>query len=67
MPRLPRLTAKQIIKELRRHGFILDHVTGSHYIFFNPSSKRRVTVPYHTKNLPIGTLKSIVREAGIEI
>ncbi|MBI5023106.1 MAG: type II toxin-antitoxin system HicA family toxin [Candidatus Magasanikbacteria bacterium] len=66
MPRLPRLTSKQVIQLLKQNDFLLDHVTGSHYIFYNTSSGRRVTVPYHTKDLPIGTLKSILRESCLE-
>ncbi len=66
MPRLPSLTSKQVIQLLKQNDFLLDHVSGSHYIFYNPTNKKRVTVPYHTKDLPVGTLKSIIREAGIE-
>lgn len=66
MPKTPRLTSKQVIKLLETNGFILDHVSGSHYVYYHPSSKRRAVVPYHTKNLPIGTLKSILRSAEIE-
>jgi predicted RNA binding protein YcfA (HicA-like mRNA interferase family) len=29
-PRLPRLTAKQLIKKLKEHGYILDASEGSH-------------------------------------
>lgn len=67
MPKTPRLNSKEAINLLKSNGFVLDHVTGSHYIFYNEQHKRRVTVPYHTKDLPIGTLKSILREAGIKI
>jgi predicted RNA binding protein YcfA (HicA-like mRNA interferase family) len=66
MPRLARLTSKQVIKLLRKNGFVLDHVTGSHYIFYQPQKKKRVVVSYHTKNLPLGTLKSILREGEVE-
>ena len=66
MPKTPRLTSKQVIKLLEQSGFILDHVSGSHYVFYHPIFKRRVVVPYHTKNLPIGTLKSILRMAEID-
>jgi len=67
MPKTPRLTSKQVIKILESNGFVLDHVSGSHYIFYRAVDKRRAVVPYHTKNLPIGTLKSILRSAEIEI
>lgn len=67
MPKLPRLTSRKIIRLLEKHGFQLDHTTGSHYIFYSPENKRRVTVPYHAKDLPIGTLHSILKQAEISI
>ncbi len=67
MPKTPRLTSKQVIKILESNDFILDHVSGSHYVFYRASDKKRAVVPYHTKSLPIGTLKSILRSAEIEI
>ncbi|OGH71173.1 MAG: hypothetical protein A2921_03135 [Candidatus Magasanikbacteria bacterium RIFCSPLOWO2_01_FULL_43_20b] len=66
MPKTPRLTSKQVIKLLQENGFILDHVSGSHYVFYQPLPEKRAVVPYHSKNLPIGTLKAILRAAGLE-
>ena len=65
MPRALRLTAKQVIKLLKENDFELDHVSGSHYIFYHPVSRKRATVPYHSKTLPMGTLKSILRAAEL--
>ena len=65
MPKLPRLTSKRVIAVLRKRGFILDHVTGSHQIFYHPLQKQRVTVPFHTRDLPIGTLHAIIKQSGI--
>lgn len=64
-PKLRSLTAKQIIKLLKLRGFRLDHTTGSHYIFYRAIDRKRVTVPYHSKDLPKGTLLSILKQAGI--
>ena len=66
MPKTPRLTSKQVIKLLKKEGFILDHVSGSHYVFYHPVDGRRAVVPYHEKDLPIGTLKAILRSVGLE-
>ena len=66
MPKLPALTSRKVIKLLKIHGFIEDHTTGSHIIFYHPEFKRRVTVPFHTSDLPKGTLLSILRMAGLE-
>ncbi len=65
MSSLPTLTPKKIIKIIEDKGFILDSVKGSHYIFYNPDAKRRVVVPLHNSDLPIGTLMEILKQAGI--
>ena len=66
MPKLIVLSPKQIIKILYKQGFQLDHSTGSHFIFYHLESKRRVVVPCHKKDLPKGTLLSIIKQAGFE-
>ncbi len=65
MPKLPRQTPQKIIKILEDRGFVLDRTKGSHQIFFHPESKRRAVVPVHRKDLPVGTLIEILKEAGI--
>lgn len=65
MPKLPSITSKKLIKILKSFGFQLDHSTGSHFIFYNPKTKKRSVVPYHRQDLPKGTIMSILREAGI--
>jgi len=65
MPKLAGITPKKLVKILKELGFKLDHTTGSHFIFYQPATKRRAVVPVHTKDLPRGTLMSILREAGI--
>ncbi len=65
MPKLPVVTPKKLIKVLKEFGFQLDHSAGSHFIFYNPKTKKRAVVPYHLKDLAKGTLFSILKEAGI--
>lgn len=66
MPRLPRLNGKKVVKILEKNGFLLDHTGGSHFVFRNQKNKRRVTVPVHNKELPPGTLLSILKQAGLD-
>ena len=54
MPKLPPLTPKQILSILKKEGFEIDHITGSHYILYHPVTKARVTLPFHRKELPKG-------------
>ncbi len=65
MPKIPSYSPKQLLKILKKKGFEIDHVTGSHYILYHSITKQRVTLPYHTKDLPKGTLFSILRQAEI--
>lgn len=65
MPKLKVITSKKIIIILQKNGFEIDHVTGSHYIFYNKINKKRVTIPFHGKDIAKGTLLSIIRSAGL--
>jgi len=66
MPRLPRLTAKQIISILEKRGFKLVRQSGSHKIFRNSEGKR-TTVPFHdNKILHPKVLSSILKDTEIE-
>ncbi len=65
--RLPALTPKDVYRILTRAGFTLHHTTGSHYILKHPQKPLRVTIPWHTKDLKLGTLRSIIEQAGFTV
>ncbi|HCA67396.1 MAG: hypothetical protein A2249_02210 [Candidatus Jacksonbacteria bacterium RIFOXYA2_FULL_44_7] len=65
--KLPVPGSKETIKKLQKVGFIIDHQTGSHVILIHPALKRRVTVPYHHKDIKKKTIKSIIDQAGLTI
>jgi predicted RNA binding protein YcfA (HicA-like mRNA interferase family) len=64
MPKLPAVKPREVIRFLERNGFVLDHAPGSHFIYYHPLSKRRAVVPKHNRDVPKGTLVSLLREAG---
>ncbi|PIR04959.1 MAG: hypothetical protein COV57_01660 [Candidatus Liptonbacteria bacterium CG11_big_fil_rev_8_21_14_0_20_35_14] len=66
MSKKPSLNFRKVVKIIKEAGFELDHTSGSHYVFYNPVSKMRVVVPYHNKDLPKGTLITILKQAGIK-
>jgi predicted RNA binding protein YcfA (HicA-like mRNA interferase family) len=67
MPKLPRLTAREIIAALEKVGFALVRQSGSHAIYKNGAG-RRVTVPVHaSKVLHPKLLKSILRDADLTV
>lgn len=68
MSRLPGMTYREVIHRLRAMGFIFDRpAKGSHEIWYNPQTHRRTTVPCHPGTLPRGTLRAIIREAGVGV
>jgi predicted RNA binding protein YcfA (HicA-like mRNA interferase family) len=62
----PSLTPKDIVRIIKQKGFVLDRSRGSHQIWLHPVSRMRVIVPMHNKDIPTGTLFSILKQAGIE-
>lgn len=65
MPKLPRLTAREIAAVLQRIGFSLARQSGSHQIYKNAAGKR-ATVPFHaSKVLHPKVLRSILRDAEL--
>jgi predicted RNA binding protein YcfA (HicA-like mRNA interferase family) len=65
MPKLPRLTARQIIAVLEKLGFTLSRQSGSHRIYRNVTGKH-VTIPFHgSKVLHPKVLSSVLRDAGL--
>lgn len=67
MPKLPVIKPKEAIRVVKKIGFILDHVSGSHYVYYNPAKTRRVTIPFHNRPLKRQTLKSIIKDSGLSV
>ena len=68
MTRLPALTYREVIARLRQAGFVFDRqAKGSHEIWYNPATHRRITVPNHPGAIPRGTLHAIIQEAGLSV
>jgi len=64
---LPVLRPRLVVAALRRAGFVVHHQTGSHAILKHAATARRVTVPMHNRDLKPGTLRAIIREAGMSV
>jgi predicted RNA binding protein YcfA (HicA-like mRNA interferase family) len=59
-------SGREIVKALRRVGFVVDHQRGSHIFLHNLTRNISVTVPLH-KELKKGTLNSILKKAGLTL
>jgi len=67
MGRLSGFNYRQIIKRLRAFGFVFDRqAAGSHELWHNEQTDRYTTIPNHPGELPEGTLRAILKQAGIE-
>lgn len=62
MPKL--LSSKEIIKVLERQGFVSVSQRGSHAKF--PKGSHTVVLPTPKKEIPLGTFRSIVRQANLD-
>lgn len=68
MSKLPALRYREVVEQLRRHGFVFDRpAKGSHEIWYNPQTKHRTTVPHHPGSIAVGTLRAIVRQTGLTV
>jgi len=66
MGRLSGCNYRQIIKILKRLGFVFSRqAAGSHEIWHNPETGRYTTIPNHSGDMPEGTLRAILQQAGI--
>ena len=65
MPNISPLPYRDVIKKLRKLGFAFRRSTGgSHEIWWNEKTRKTCVVPHH-KEIKVGTLQSILRQAGV--
>ncbi len=67
--RLPAISGRRVVRALTRAGFVVDRVVGSHHVLTHPTdATRTVTVPCHSaRDLKPGTLRAIIRQAGMTV
>ena len=63
MTRLPVLSGNEFVAAMKRVGFSLDRIEGSHMILVGPTG-RRLSVPRH-RELGRGLLRALIRDAGL--
>ncbi len=64
--KLPLIPARKLINALLRLGFYIDHQKGSHIVLKSADDTRTLVVPDHPE-IDRGTLKAILKQAGIDI
>jgi len=64
---LPRISGREVVKALRKIGYEQDRQRGSHIVLRQTvHPHRRITVPDHNE-VAKGTLRAIIREAGLTV
>jgi predicted RNA binding protein YcfA (HicA-like mRNA interferase family) len=61
------MNSREILQILKQHGWHEVRQKGSHIQLQHPEKMGTVTIPHPKKDLPIGTLKSIERQARIKL
>ena len=59
------MNGKQLIKLMKKNGWVLDRKSGSHHIMIK-ERQRAVSIPVHgSKDLPKGLVAAIMKQANI--
>lgn len=59
-------SSKEIMQILQNDGWYITNIEGSHHQLRHPSKPGKVTIPHPKKDLPVRTVKSIFKQAGLE-
>jgi predicted RNA binding protein YcfA (HicA-like mRNA interferase family) len=64
---LPRVSGREVVKAFSKIGYEFDRQRGSHIVLRNREPPhRRLTIPDHDE-VAKGTLRSIIRQAGLSV
>ena len=66
MSKLPIISGLECVKALEKIGFVVDRQRGSHIILVCEEPRTTISVPDH-KELDRGTLRGIIRQAGLSV
>jgi predicted RNA binding protein YcfA (HicA-like mRNA interferase family) len=64
-PRLPNVSANDIVRALEGAGFVFQRQKGSHATFRHPETKRTTVVSIHNGDVKRPLLKMIIQQAGL--
>lgn len=60
------MNSKKLIKMLEDDGWLPVRIKGSHHHFKHPTKAGLVTVPHPKQELPVGTVNSVLKQAGLK-
>jgi predicted RNA binding protein YcfA (HicA-like mRNA interferase family) len=59
------MNSSLLLKKLRKDGWEVVRIKGSHHQLKHSTKKGTITVPHPKKDVPIGTLRAILKAAGL--
>jgi len=65
LTRLPAVRPSEVVAALKRAGFIEKRQKGSHVVLRHEKYSRTTIVAMHGRDLPMPTLKEILKQAGL--
>ncbi len=67
MPKLPRVTARELIGAFERAGYVVRRQSGSHVVLRHPVTGQILVVPDHQGILGTGLVHSLLRHAKLSV
>jgi predicted RNA binding protein YcfA (HicA-like mRNA interferase family) len=66
MAKIPRLTGQQVIAALKRNGFEVLRIKGSHHFLTHPDGRRTVVPVHRGETIGPGLMLKILRDCEID-
>lgn len=60
------MQSRDLIRELKKAGWMEYRIVGSHHIFKHPTMPGHLTVPHPKKDLGTGLVHKILKQAGLK-
>jgi predicted RNA binding protein YcfA (HicA-like mRNA interferase family) len=62
------MNGKEIVARLKKEGWVLIRINGSHHIMKNVETNKKIPIPVHgAKDIEIGLLKAIEKQTGVKL
>src|SRR4051794_6556466 len=65
MAKTPALSGEKVVSQLKKHGFEVDRVKGSHHIMKHPDGRGTTVAVHAGRDVAKGTLRSILGDVGL--
>jgi predicted RNA binding protein YcfA (HicA-like mRNA interferase family) len=60
------MKSKELIARLKKAGWVLRGVKGSHHVFVHPHKPGHLSVPHPRNDMGVGLVQKLLKQAGLE-